>query len=74
MNTVDHAQDREAAHLADSLEKHARAARLDLPGNETCSDCGEAIPEERRRALPSAHRCVSCQAWAERVAKIRSIS
>lgn len=70
MDTIDHAQDREAAYIAEQLERQARAAKLDAPGNEICADCAEPIPEERRRAMPSAHRCVQCQAWAERVAKI----
>lgn len=74
MDTVDHAQDHEAAYLAEQLDKHTRAAKLDVPGNEICADCGEPIPEERRRALPSAHRCVPCQAWAERIAKIPNLA
>jgi phage/conjugal plasmid C-4 type zinc finger TraR family protein len=31
-----------------------------------CQDCGEPIGEERLAALPSAARCVSCQAaWEQ---------
>lgn len=26
-----------------------------------CIDCGEAIPEARRKALPFAQRCIECQ-------------
>ncbi len=60
------AQAREEEILADHLAAQERAAGLDVPGNEICADCGEAIPDERRRALPSAIRCIDCQAWAER--------
>lgn len=74
MDTVDHAQDREASDLAEQLERQARAAKLDVPGNAICADCAEEIPLERRRAMPSAHRCVQCQAWAERVAKIPNLA
>lgn len=74
MDTVDHAQDREAAFLAEQLEKQARAAKLDARGNEICADCGDPIPDERRRAMPSACRCVTCQAWAERVEKMRRLA
>jgi phage/conjugal plasmid C-4 type zinc finger TraR family protein len=74
MDTIDDAQEREAAYLAERLERQARAAKLDARGNELCADCAEPIPEERRRALPSAQRCVPCQAWAERVAKIPNLS
>lgn len=72
MDAVDHAQERELAHLEEHLEKQARAAKLDAPGAEICADCNEPIPEERRIAMPSAFRCVGCQAWAERVAAMRN--
>lgn len=70
MDAVDHAQAREADFVAEQLERQRREAKLEEPGNELCADCGDAIPLERRRALPSAIRCVSCQAWAERVKRI----
>ena len=28
---------------------------------EVCMDCGEPIPESRRRAVPGCVRCVDCQ-------------
>jgi len=31
-----------------------------------CSDCGEEIPEARRRAAPGCTRCVDCQEAFER--------
>lgn len=68
---ADDALAREEAELAELLEKQKRAAGLEEMGNETCSDCGEPIPEERRRALPSATRCVDCQAWTERICRAR---
>ncbi len=34
-----------------------------------CIDCGERIPERRRRAAPGAVRCLDCQQWAERFAR-----
>ncbi|PWG01483.1 DksA/TraR family C4-type zinc finger protein [Sphingosinicella humi] len=40
----------------------ARAALAAGGGSEYCEVCGEAIPEARRRALPGARTCVSCQA------------
>lgn len=30
-----------------------------------CEDCGEPIPEARRRALSGVRRCVACQAEAD---------
>jgi len=32
---------------------------------ETCEDCGEPIPEARRRAVPGVRLCVSCQQEAD---------
>jgi hypothetical protein len=33
--------------------------------DETCADCGQAIPAERRRAAPRTVRCLSCQRLRE---------
>ena len=71
MDAVDRAQEIEAEKLGEALERQARAAALDAPGNTLCADCHEPIPPERRLALPSAVRCVNCQAFAERVKKIK---
>ena len=66
MDAADVAHEREAEYIGDRIARQLRAAALDAPGSELCSDCSEPIPLERRRAVPSAHRCVECQAWAER--------
>ena len=34
-----------------------------------CEDCGEAIPEARRQALPGVRRCVQCQEIADEAAR-----
>lgn len=36
------------------------------PGAEECEDCGEPIPEARRKAMPGCTRCISCQESLER--------
>lgn len=74
MDAADRAQPDEAAELEGNIERQRRAARLDAPGAEICVDCAEPIPLERRRALPSAIRCADCQAFDERVMKIREIN
>jgi phage/conjugal plasmid C-4 type zinc finger TraR family protein len=33
--------------------------------NLLCIDCGEEIPEARRRAVPGCRRCVDCQSLHE---------
>ena len=41
----------------------AARTRLAAGGGEThCVECGEEIPDARRRALPGARTCVACQA------------
>lgn len=41
-------------------------AQLDGAGSAECDDCGEDIPAARRKAMPSARRCVTCQSKLER--------
>lgn len=69
----DTAQARQAEFNARHLEEHARRAKLDAPGADLCAECQEPIPAERRRALPSAYRCVGCQAFIERIGRIQKL-
>ena len=39
----------------------ARASMAAREGATHCDECGEPIPEGRRRALPGARTCVPCQ-------------
>lgn len=51
-----------------SVEDAVALARSKLRQGESfreCEDCGEAIPEARRRAVPGVRRCVACQAEAD---------
>lgn len=41
-------------------------------GLADCEDCSDAIEEARRKAVPSARRCVGCQAAAERRAALHA--
>lgn len=49
----------------DSTVKDAvRRARSHLPRGESlthCEECGEAIPQARRDAMPGVRLCVACQ-------------
>lgn len=38
---------------------------LSQPGSANCHNCGEPISEGRRRAVPSARRCIKCQTILE---------
>lgn len=51
---------------AERAEAQRRASiALEGKGATHCDDCGETIPLERSRALPSARRCVGCQGALE---------
>lgn len=39
----------------------ARARMPTGPGRAACLECGDPIPEARRRAMPGAVTCVFCQ-------------
>lgn len=62
-----------AFDLADRLaerERHAGVARVQAQlnggaGRMVC-DCGEAISEARRRAVPHTDKCIDCATFAER--------
>lgn len=46
-------------------------ASLKREGHIECEDCGGEIAETRRRALPSARRCIHCQERFEKSSKER---
>ena len=48
----------------------AALQRLDDGIYGDCEDCGEPIPLQRLRVLPSAKRCAACQAAKERLAAL----
>ena len=50
--------------IEDTVTDGVLTARVRLPtgpGTEECVECGDDIPEARRRALPGATTCVACQ-------------
>ncbi len=56
---IDRVLEREREEAAHADELRARGAY------GVCEDCGGPIGEERLAAVPSASRCVRCQAAAE---------
>lgn len=51
-----------------SVEDAVERARSRLPRGEsakTCRECGAAIPEPRRNAIPGVRLCVACQEAAD---------
>ncbi len=56
--------DDEAERATIRVEEQVALARSLLPtgpGSLTCIDCGELIPEARRKAMPGTRLCVECQ-------------
>ncbi|MBK1868270.1 TraR/DksA C4-type zinc finger protein [Aestuariivirga sp. YIM B02566] len=58
---------------AQELEQRARfsgvgriRAGLLADGTVDCVDCAEEIPEDRKKAMPNARRCSTCQEKHER--------
>ena len=66
-DVIDTAQERADLILASQIQ----AARTNVAGTSAmfCISCDQAIPEERRAALPSVELCVYCKAAAEISAK-----
>ena len=55
--------------IQDSINDEVARARRNLPKGESlhfCEECGEPIPEARRKALPGVRLCVACQAERDR--------
>lgn len=50
--------------IEDTVTDGVLTARAHMPvgeGTRDCVECGEPIPDARRRALPSARTCIDCQ-------------
>jgi RNA polymerase-binding transcription factor DksA len=59
MDDADHAGFLEEAEKRNGIF-HATAP-LRRQGSEFCIDCGDRIMKARRKALPSAERCIECE-------------
>jgi phage/conjugal plasmid C-4 type zinc finger TraR family protein len=57
-------QDQIDATVEDAVEQ-ARSNIRSGESAEFCVECGSAIPEARRAAIPGAQLCVSCQSNSE---------
>ncbi|TMG13287.1 MAG: TraR/DksA family transcriptional regulator [Chloroflexi bacterium] len=59
--------DQAVANEIQRILERGRAAFAGAAADGLCHDCGERIGAERLAALPSAVRCVGCQAAWEQV-------
>lgn len=67
MDDFDHASDIEEQYRALAIAAATRPARSTAESEVFCQNeaCGEAIPEERRRAVPGCRFCIECQERSE---------
>ena len=52
-----------------TVDSAVQLARSRLPDGESlahCEECGDAIPEARRKAMPGVRYCVRCQSDLEK--------
>ena len=59
------------ASVADAV-KEARSRIASGASRETCEECGAAIPEARRKAVPGVRLCISCQSEQDSNERSRS--
>jgi len=50
------------ASISDELQRLQAKARPSGESLQECAECGETIPEARRKALPGVKLCIDCQA------------
>ena len=53
-------QDQIDASVEDAVNR-VRSQLPSGPGLQACEECGNAIPEARRKAMPGVRLCVACQ-------------
>ncbi|MDR3631729.1 MAG: TraR/DksA C4-type zinc finger protein [Desulfocapsaceae bacterium] len=61
----DRAQELDARYRRQALDAH-RSRRPQGESRTHCLDCGEAIPEARRLAVPGCRYCIDCAEEHER--------
>ena len=54
-----------AIHLSENAVAKVRAGLSRVPSLSHCIDCGEEIPEARRKAIAGVCRCIHCQFESE---------
>lgn len=64
-DVYDRAQELELRQREQALARQAAASRMLGASLTHCDDCGEPIPEARRKAAPGCTRCIDCQSRRE---------
>jgi phage/conjugal plasmid C-4 type zinc finger TraR family protein len=63
--------------IDDTVKDAVSAARSRLPKGESathCDECGEPIPEGRRKAVPGVRTCVACQSGRDSTVRHSTIN
>ena len=53
-------------HLSENGINNVRSKIATGPGLSHCMDCGEEIPEKRRKAVSGVKYCINCQQFYEK--------
>jgi len=61
VDQFDRAQELDAYYRREAMANHQDRTRITTPSRINCIDCGEVIPELRRKLVAGCIRCVSCQ-------------
>lgn len=62
----------EQEQIENTLDDAVQRARSQLPRGESleeCVECGDPIPEARRKAMPGVRLCIVCQAALDKKQK-----
>ncbi|MFE0769914.1 TraR/DksA C4-type zinc finger protein [Serratia bockelmannii] len=59
MDNIDDANERAATYLQAQID--AVTKKSSLPAAHECDECGEKIPEARRRTVPGVRLCIDCK-------------
>lgn len=65
MDEADRAQEISEVYETAMMKQRHRSASAIPEFRHTCEDCGRVIPARRRKANPSAKRCIECQKLSE---------
>ncbi len=63
--------------IDDTVADAVKGARIRIPTGDSldyCEECGERIPEGRRRALPGVRTCVPCQSGRDSSTRLSGIN
>ena len=58
---IDHACELEERYRQAALDQQAKQNYPQRPSASHCQECGEPIPEARRRAAQGCQYCIECQ-------------